>query len=66
MLSGINSEQSNTILSLVSIAENSTTDWKSNYTYIEDISDGRGSSPHWATPKDTCIYYKNFILEKFE
>ena len=42
MLSGVNSEQSNTILSLVSIAENSTTDWKSNYTYIEDISDGRG------------------------
>jgi hypothetical protein len=25
-----------------------------------------GSSPDWATPKDTCIYYKNFILEKFD
>lgn len=24
------------------------------------------SSPDWATPKDTCIYYKNFILEKFD
>ena len=30
------------IMSLVSIAENSTTEWWKNYNYCEDISDGRG------------------------
>lgn len=30
------------ILSLVSIAENSTTNWRSTINYIEDINDGRG------------------------
>lgn len=34
--------QANTIQSLVSIPENSTTDWQSAYTYIENIGDGRG------------------------
>lgn len=24
-----------------------------------------GGSPDWATPRDTCIYYKNFIIERF-
>jgi len=42
MLKGVSFEQSNTILSLVSIAENSNTKWQSNYNYIEDIGDGRG------------------------
>lgn len=31
-----------TVLALVSTAENSTTNWESAYTYIEDIKDGRG------------------------
>ena len=34
--------QADAILSLVSIAENSTTSWWTTYTYIEDIGDGRG------------------------
>lgn len=42
MLLNVTPEQSNTILSLVSIAENSTTNWQANYNYIEDIKDGRG------------------------
>lgn len=33
---------SDTILKLVSIAENSSTDWKSQINYIENINDGRG------------------------
>lgn len=36
------SQQCNTILSLVSIAENSDTNWSQYYTYIQDIKDGRG------------------------
>ncbi|MBW0566293.1 hypothetical protein O181_106008 [Austropuccinia psidii MF-1] len=34
--------QCNVIMSLVSIAENSTTKWWENYNYCEDINDGRG------------------------
>jgi chitosanase len=29
-------------MQIVSSAENSTTDWKAQYAYIEDINDGRG------------------------
>ncbi|MEO5921220.1 MAG: chitosanase [Pseudolysinimonas sp.] len=29
-------------MSLVSTAENSSTDWRAQYSYIEDIGDGRG------------------------
>ena len=36
------SKQCDNILSLVSIAENSTINWYDNYTYIQDIGDGRG------------------------
>lgn len=41
-LPGVSTSQGNTILSLVSIAENDTTSWWENYTYIQDIGDGRG------------------------
>ncbi|PWU15876.1 MAG: hypothetical protein C5B49_11240 [Bdellovibrio sp.] len=34
--------QADTILRLVSIAENGTTEWWKKYSYIEDIGDGRG------------------------
>lgn len=34
--------QCDTIMSLVSIAENSTTEWWKNYNYVENIGDGRG------------------------
>lgn len=34
--------QADTILSLVSIAENDTTQWWTQYNYIQDIGDGRG------------------------
>ena len=37
-----NSIPSDTILKLVGIAENSSTDWKSQINYIENINDGRG------------------------
>jgi len=39
---GMTALQADAILSLVSIAENSTTSWWNNYNYIEDIGDGRG------------------------
>lgn len=39
---GCTLDQADTIQSLVSIPENSTTSWWKNYGYIEDISDGRG------------------------
>lgn len=39
---GLTPDQCSTILSLVSIAENDTTSWWTNYTYIQDIGDGRG------------------------
>ncbi len=39
---GLTPNQADTILSLVSIAENSTTSWWDHYNYIEDIGDGRG------------------------
>ncbi len=32
-------------MELVSSAENSTLDWKSQYAYLEDIKDGRGYTP---------------------
>ncbi|TMW69424.1 hypothetical protein Poli38472_001580 [Pythium oligandrum] len=35
-------EQLDTIMSLVSIAENSKVEWWTNYDYCEDIGDGRG------------------------
>jgi hypothetical protein len=35
-------EQQNTILGLVSIAENSSINWWDQYTYCENIGDGRG------------------------
>ena len=38
---GLTREQCDTILSLVSIAENSSTEWWNQYGYIEDIKDGR-------------------------
>ncbi len=34
--------QADAIMSLVAIAENSTTSWWNHYNYIEDIGDGRG------------------------
>lgn len=37
-----NAQQANTILSLVSIAENDDTSWWENYTYCQNIGDGRG------------------------
>ena len=55
-LDGVTPEQGNTILQLVAIAENGTTNWPSAFTYCEDIKDGRGY---------TCnIVGKNFILCK--
>lgn len=39
---GLTALQADAILRLVSIAENDTTDWWTQYTYIEDIGDGRG------------------------
>ncbi|KAI9091906.1 lysozyme-like domain-containing protein [Phlyctochytrium arcticum] len=39
---GLTIQQCETIMSLVSIAENSTTNWWQNYAYCEDIKDGRG------------------------
>lgn len=43
-LTGLNltSDQIDTIMSLVSIAENSSTSWWEQYDYCEDIKDGRG------------------------
>ncbi|KAJ3042899.1 hypothetical protein HDV00_006461 [Rhizophlyctis rosea] len=39
---GLSKEQCDTILSLVAVAENSTTKWHKKYDYCEDIGDGRG------------------------
>jgi chitosanase len=39
---GMSAKQCDTILSLVSIAENSSIDWSAQYKYCEDIGDGRG------------------------
>lgn len=41
-LPGATNEQVHTILSLVSIAENSTTEWWTKFNYCENIHDGRG------------------------
>lgn len=41
-LPGATNEQVHTILSLVSIAENSTVDWWTKFNYCENIHDGRG------------------------
>jgi chitosanase len=39
---GMSAKQCDTILSLVSIAENSSIDWSAQYKYCEDIGDRRG------------------------
>ena len=39
---GLSLKQIDTVLSLVSVAENSDTKWYNQYNYIENINDGRG------------------------
>lgn len=41
-LTGLSAEQCDTILQLISLAENGNTSWWNNYNYIEALHDGRG------------------------